>query len=360
MREAFAKSRWLIVAGVVAALTAWGMSWMSAPEVPESALAAAPAGSSIVMRVDVAAVTASHAWSLLIEEDGPEDGVRRVERACGYDPLELVEEAFVFVSGTRERPFGEVGFVAQGDMARGAANRRRLLDCVGAVVPGGGALRRIEIDGVPAIASSSGESHAAFVGGDGVVAGDRAMVARAIRVAAGDAPSAAGDATLARLWARVSADRDIVAVARLPERWIPAMRRMARRLESDLSALSSVRALGIGVRVRSGLSIGLAAETADAAAARELERALLTKLDALMDEPLVRLSTLGRVLRRVRTEAQGSELVVTASVTDPQLDSLVSLWRDLRATAAAPDRGSPSGTRTEERRPDAGAATNEQ
>src|SRR5690606_28548664 len=57
VRELWTKSRWLVVAGVVAALVAWGMSSMSSPEIPQSALAAAPAGASIVMRVDVAAVT---------------------------------------------------------------------------------------------------------------------------------------------------------------------------------------------------------------------------------------------------------------------------------------------------------------
>ena len=343
MRELWTKSRWLLVAGVVAALVAWGLSSMSSPEIPESALAAAPRGSSIVMRVDVAAVTASHAFQALLEEDRGEGGVRGVERACGYDPLEQVDEAFVFVSGSRERPFDEVGFVASGEMARGSENRQRLIECVGAVVSGRGAMQRVEVEGVPAIASSSGASHAAFLGENGVVAGDRAMVARAIRVAAGDAPSAAGDATLARLWSRVSADRDIVAVAHLPERWIPAMRRMARQLGGDLSALAGVRALGVGVRVRGGLSIGLAAESADATAARALEQALLTQLDALVEDPLVRLSPLGRVLRRVRTEARGRELVVTASMTNDQLDSLLALWRELRESAAPEAEPAPSG-----------------
>ena len=341
MRELWTKSRWLLVAGVVAALVAWGLSSMSSPDIPESALAAAPRGSSIVMRVDVAAVTASHAFQALLEEDRGEGGVRGVERACGYDPLEQVDEAFVFVSGSRERPFDEVGFVASGEMARGSENRQRLIECVGAVVSGRGAMQRVEVEGVPAIASSSGASHAAFLGENGVVAGDRAMVARAIRVAAEGASPAA--TRIARLWSRVSADRDIVAVAHLPERWIPAMRRMARQLGGDLSALAGVRALGVGVRVRGGLSIGLAAESADATAARALEQALLTQLDALVEDPLVRLSPLGRVLRRVRTEARGRELVVTASMTNDQLDSLLALWRELRESAAPEGVPAPSG-----------------
>lgn len=342
MREALAKSRWLLVAGVVAALGAWGMSAIRSVEIPEAALAAAPAGSSIVMRVDVEAVTASHVWNALLEEDRGEDGVRRIEQACGYDPLEQVDEAFVFVSGTRAEPFGQVGFAARGEMARGRENRERLLECVGEVVSSRGALQRVEIEGVPAIASSSGRSHAAFVGRDGVVAGDRAMVARIIQVAAGDTISAAEDPTLTRLWDRVATDRDIVAVARLPERWAPALRAMARRLGEDLESVADVQALGIGVRVRDGLSIGLAAETADAGAARRIERALVTKVDELLAQPLLRLSTVGRVLRGVRTEANGNELVVTASLTNAQVDGLLALWRELRQSARAAEMQVPA------------------
>lgn len=331
MRALLGSNRWLIVAALVAGLgvlAAWAMMTMRSPELAKDPLAAAPAGTSVVMHVDVPAVRASHLWRLLLEEEGA--GQAEVERVCGYDPLAQVEEAFVFVSGTADEPFGELGLVARGQMARGAESRRRLLDCVGAVAGKGDALERVDVEGVPAIVSSGG-SHAAFVGADAVLAGDRSMVARVIQVARGEVLSTTDDETLRRLWSRVSTDRDLVAVARLPDRWVPALRRMAAQVEGDLRALATIRALGVGVRVRGGLSIGLAAETQDAEGAHELERALLGQIDGLMAGPLVRLSTVGRVLRRVRTEAHGSELVVTASVSDAQLDSLRALWRDLRA-----------------------------
>lgn len=318
---------------IVAAVAAWGLSALRSPELPATALAAAPVGSSIVMRVDVKAVTASHVWNALLEEDRGEDGMRRIEVACGYDPLEQVEEAFVFVSDSHERPFEDVGIVARGEMARGRKNRERLVECVRAVVSKGGALSQVEIEGVPAIASSSGRSHAAFLGKDGVVAGSRAMVTRLIQVAMGDALSAQEDETLERLWARVSTDRDVVAVARVPERWAPALERMAADLGQDFEAVGRVRALGVGVRVRDGLSIGLAAETATAAAASELEQALKARMGGLLRQPLLRLSTFGRILRRIKTEAQGSELVVTASLTNAQVDALLGLWRQLRKSS---------------------------
>lgn len=332
MRELWTKSRWLVLSAVVVAAVAFLMSRTAGPSVPSEPLAAAPAGASIVAHVDVGAVTSSHLWNALLEEDREEGGVRRIERACGYDPLDDVDEAVVFTTGSDERPFAHVGFVARGEVARGSANRRRLVECVGAVLAdrGPGAVREVELEGVPAIASASGGSHAAFLGEDGVVGGDREVVAGAIRVARGDAPSAASDATLRRLWDRVSADRDVVVVARLPARWLPALRRMSQSLPEETSALADVRAIGVGLRVRGGLSLGVAAETTGAESARRLERTVIDETDALLEQPLMRVSAIGRALRRLEVESQGREVVLTLSLTNAQLDDLLSLWRELR------------------------------
>ncbi len=333
MQDLWRKSRWLVLSALLVAAVAFGLAQLEGPSVPDEPLAVAPADASIVAFVDVGAVTSSHVWNVLLEEDRDEQGMRRIERACGYDPLEQVDEAVVFTSGSERRPFEHVGFVARGEMARGAENRRRLVECVGAVVggrSGGAAVREVEVEGVSAIASASGGSHAAFLGEDGVVGGDREVVGSAIRVARGDAPSAATDRTLRRLWDRVSADRDLVAVARLPERWLPALREMAEDLPEDASALAELRALGVGVRVRGGLAIGVAAETTSASSARRLERAVLDRSDALLEEPLVRLSAIGRALRRMNVEALEREVVLTLSLTNAQLDELLALWRQLR------------------------------
>lgn len=329
------KTRWLVLSAAVVAVGAFVLARTEGPSTPSEPLAAAPSGASIVARIDVGAVTSSHLWNALLEEDPDERGVRRIERACGYDPLEQVDEAIVFATGTTERPFEHVGFLARGEMARGEANRRRLVECVSAVVGDrGGALRRVEVEGEPAVASASGGSHAAFLGADGVVGGDREVVASAIRVARGDAPSAANDATLRRLWERVSSDRDVVVVARLPDRWLPALRRMSRSLAEAPSALGDVRAIGVGVRVRGGLAIAVAAETASEAGARRLEEAVTAQSDALLDEPLLRLSALGRALRRLEVESRGRELLVTLSLTNAQIDELLALWRELRSAPA--------------------------
>ncbi len=330
--ELWHKSRWLLLGAAVVALALWLMSELRSPEVPRDALSAAPSGSSVVARIDVGALTSSHLWRALLAQDEEERGVRRVERVCGYDPLDEVDDAVVFVFGGSARPFEHIGFIARGPLARGSENRRRLLSCVGDVVGGAGGVRRVEIEGEPAIASSSGESHAAFLGTDGVVGGDREVVARVIRVARGDGAPAGGDPTLRRLWARVSRDRDIVAVANLPARWIPALRRMSRGLEGDLGALASLRALGLGARVRGGLSAGLAAETADATGARQLAALVRAQVDGLLAEPLVGLSAFGRALRRIEVDAQEHEVIVTLSLSNAQLDDVLELWRELRAS----------------------------
>lgn len=333
VRELVVKSRWLLVVGAVAALTAWGLSRLESPEIPRDALAAAPLGASVVLRADIGAVTNSHAWRALLDQGREAQDVRAIERACGYDPLEQVDEAVVFVEGSREHPFDSVGVLARGEMARGAANRKRLVECVRAVAGGRGALEQVEVEGEPAIASTSGASHAAFLGRDGVVAGEREMVARAIRVARGQLRPAADDETLRRLWSRVGERRDIVAVAHLPERWVPALQRMASDLEGETSALAAVRALALGADVRSGVSITLAAQTASEDSALALEQALNARREALLAQPLVRVSTLGRILRRVETQASGREVVLRGSMTDAEFDALLALWRTLRARA---------------------------
>jgi hypothetical protein len=325
------KSRWLLLTCAVVGVGAWALAATGSPEIPRDPLAAAPAGSTVVARIDVQAVTASHLWRVLLEEDEDEEGVRRIERECGYDPLEQVEQVVVFVSGTDERPFEHVGFLARGEMARGRANRERLVACVGQVVGGRGAVQQVEIEGETAIASSSGGSHAAFLGEDGVVGGDREVVAQAIRVARGDAPASVTDPVLRRLWSRVSADRDVVAVAHLPSRWLPALRRMARDRESELAALATLRSVGVGLRLRDGLAVGVAAETDGAAGAERLAQLVETQVEGLLEDPLTRLSAIGRVARRLQVEAQGRELVLTVSLREADIDALLELWRELRA-----------------------------
>ena len=72
---------------------------------------------------------------------------------------------------------------------------------------------------MPAIASADGPSRAAFLGRDGIVGGDEAVVRQAILVDHGEAEGADSDPVLARLWQRVASREQVVAVAQVPANW---------------------------------------------------------------------------------------------------------------------------------------------
>jgi len=338
VRDVLYRSRWLIGGAALCALVTLVLATMGEDAVSEAhPLELAPADARLVARVDVAALTGSHLWRVLLEEDD-EGGVRRIERTCGYDPLAQVEDAVVFVFGEDDDPFEHLGFVATGEMARGRDNRERLVRCVRAVVSDqGGAIREVEIEGEPAVSSAHGGSHAAFLGADGVVGGDRDVVARTIRVTSGRDRSAHAQPQVRELWERVSTGRDIVVVGRLPERWLPSLQRLAGDESGLLDGLAGVRAFGLGVTVRRGLSIGADIETESPGDAEDLERELRAQMERELSDPMARFSVIGAALRQIRLEAQGDDLVISLSLTDAQIDDVLGLWRELQRRERDPE-----------------------
>ncbi|MCC6873459.1 MAG: hypothetical protein IT378_04045, partial [Sandaracinaceae bacterium] len=158
-----------------------------------------------------------------------------------------------------------------------------------------------------------------------------------------DEPSAAADPELRALWDRVAPGRDVVLAGRVPARWRPAIARTAEQMEGDFAALTSVRALGAGASVTSGLALGLAARTESERDAERLAGAMRGWIDQVLAQPLLRVSVLGRALRRVETEPQGRDVVLTGSLTERQLEQALDLWDELRRTPSAPPPGAPSG-----------------
>ena len=334
MKDLLHRGRWLIAGVALAVAGTYGISRLSGAGPSQSGpLDVAPAQAQILLHVDVRAVMSSHLYRALLDED--EGTARRIERTCGYDPLDEIERAVVFSFGPAERPFEHLGFVARGEMARGSSNRERLVGCVRQVVHAdGGAVNQVEVEGVPAISSAHGSSFAAFLGDDGVVGGDREVVATTLRVADGRAPSARSNATLAELWRRVAPGRDLVLAAELPSRWLPMLSRVAQLDEDEsgglMRALAAVRAAGVGLSVRRGLALGASVRTDSAAGADELQRALRARIDAELADPMARFSVIGAALRRVHIEAQERDVVVTATLSNDQIDEVLGLWRELR------------------------------
>lgn len=339
---------------VAVALGSYGLSRLAAlREDTASPLARVPRDAVMVAAFEVPAVTQSALWRALTAEPAEAEDpelARDLDAGCGRDLVDQVDELIVFAGGTPEEPFRRIGVLAHGPVARGLDARNRLVQCVERHVahdaPG---VRRTQVDGEAAIASSDGRSFAAFVGRDGVVGGDRESVAGALRVARERAPSADDDANLGRLWARVGRDRAAVAVLRLPDRWRRWLARGGANLGgADLSDLGEVRAVGVGLDLSHGVGVAAVADTGGVDAAPLVVRSLQTAIENVQRSPLVRVSVLGRLLRRIELEAQGREVIVVATVREREVRTLLTLWRDLsrlgRPRTPAVERSTPAAT----------------
>lgn len=325
MKDLLFRSRWVLLIAGLAAGAAFGANALLGADLAEDPLAISPADANLVISLDARALMDSSLWRAMLDDRG--EGPRRIERTCGYDPLGEVERVVIFVSGDGDDPFGRVGFVARGEMARGASNRERLVGCVGRVLgEQGGGTRLLEIEGVTAMASQRGSSHAAFLGRDAVVGGDRDVVASTIRITDGELPSADQRADLRALHRRVADLDDVVVVARLPRQWLPALERMAGALPEQLDALISVRGLGLGVSFANGLRARAVLRADDAAG---LADALQSMLDGALEDADTRRSIVGTALRRVRVEPGDGGARVALRVSDDVVEDLVALYQEM-------------------------------
>lgn len=344
----------LAAIALACAALAWGLSQLGGRTRPTTALGAAPEGSAVIAQVDVPALRASPIYRALAGEDA---GLERISRACGFDPLDRVRSAFVFVVGDEGRPLEHVGFVARGELARG-----ELVECVERVVEAeGGSLREVAIEGVPAVASAHGSSRAAFLGSDAVVGGDEHVVRALIRVDRGEAPGADRDAALARLWERVAARREVIAVAVVPPNWRDFLGRLGEGVE--LGALEDVRRIAVGARVRSGLGVTLALDAGDELHAAALVEEARTRIARLLEEPLLGISAAGSALRRIELRTEGGDAIATLDLDDAELASVVQLARtaldrrrEAALRAAGARRGGERGPIADERLEAGGAA----
>lgn len=330
----------LVAAAIGAAAWAWRARGSGLPAAP---LAVAPAASSAVAHVSVPALLRSSAWRRLAERQEALRGVRRIEAACGFDPLSQLTDLVVFATGDAPGDLDHVGFVARGDL-----EHERLAECVRRVVESdGGSVRRVEIDGVPAIAGGRGRSRAAFVGRDAVVGGHEDVVREVIAVGRGDRPGALGDAALARLWDRVSGG-DVTVAARVPERWREALRRYlgGEELGDARRSLAGLRGVAVGVDLAGGVQVGAVLEMGDEAEAGRVVEAVRGRIAALLERTMVRLSVAGPVLRRAQSDQDGRDAVLTVRVREEEIDSLIELYEEVRrsdrpGTDAADDGPAP-------------------
>jgi hypothetical protein len=325
----------LAVVGAVG-LVVW-LAASATPRIADDPLAAVPVEAVAVARIDVPAVRRSSLWRIGV--DGGDRALRRIERRCGRDPLTGLSHLDVFVTGERAGSLDHVGFIVRGDLDPEALAR-----CVGRLVEEeeGGALREVDIEGVPAVAPPRGSSRAAFVGAGAIVGGHERLVRSVISVARGDARSAREGDALPRLWEEVAEGSHVALAARVPDHWRATVARYLGdddELDDARAAVAGLRGLGLSVRLRDGAAAGVLLEMEDAEAAGRLEEAIRRRVAELLRRPLVSLSVAGPVLRRIRTEADGRDVVVTAEVRDDELPSLIDLFRELARRRAEGEDG---------------------
>ena len=300
---------WLGLAAAVLGLC-WWLVGDPPPTPPRSPLGWAPTGTAAMVRIDVPRLLAAELWSALVVADG-NDGVRRIERLCGYNPLAEIDEAVLL---TLADAHGELDRMAW--VARGHLNRDRLSSCMREVMGAdGGELVPTDIAGVPAVRSGGGSSYAAFVGGDAIVGGGetsvRAIVAAATlgapslekRSADTDAVARAGAPTgdeLTEMWGMLSADADVAAIAALPSRWQQALAGLAGRIDPGLAVLGRLQAVGVTLRLDDPLRADLLIALPSRDDARALQAALESAFGRMRRDAIIALSPFGPLLRSLR------------------------------------------------------------
>jgi len=218
----------LLVIGVVGAYQFWPRTWWNHPE------QLLPPGSALVASIDVAALTGSPLWDALGSEAGERES-NRLQEACGVDPLTMVREVVVAVTGDSASLEHVVVF------ARAELPLETVRRCMQEILAGEGrGVRDFEVGHLTGLAGERGDSRLVWLGGGWILFGSQAAVEPiAAAVAArpepagpwADAPTEA-DSTLA--------GGDVRVRGHVPESWGDS-----NPLEDGLAGSAARRAIAL-------------------------------------------------------------------------------------------------------------------
>jgi hypothetical protein len=310
--------------------------WFLVPRhtLPDDLLAVVPADAYGLVHLDVPSVLASDAYKRLVVERGEAEGVERIKKACGFNPLERLRELVVFARPAPGARLPRFAFVARGDLPHG-----ELVECVKkfASESGGGAeLKRDDYEGIPAVTSTGGGSRAAFVGRDGVVGGDADSVQTVLNIVLGKAQGMSTDSVLKGLYREIQQGTDIALVARMPDEIRPLLLLFASRLPAGLASLAEVRALSANATLAQGTIAGgavlVTADASKAAAVIEVARAQVGRFLAI---PGVQLTPAGSVLRDIQMEARGERATFAGSIKVSTVEALLEILPALQQLSGA-------------------------
>ncbi|MBK8169746.1 MAG: hypothetical protein IPK60_05325 [Sandaracinaceae bacterium] len=285
---------------------------------PEKPLESVPNSAVLVAHANVAALIRSPVFRELTQGSG-DSSIARLRSLCGFNPLEAIREATLFVSEGGNLSPEHIGVVLRGRVGAGDLGQclRR------AVETDGGTIRNTTIEGFPAVVSTGGVSRAVFVGDDGFVEGAEAPVLAALHAANGSGRSAARDPQLADLWEKLGADRDLSVLSRVPASWREPLTALAAR--QQIPALAHLVAMGIGLRVAEGVTAAAIIRASAPEFARSIAEAITAYKAQIARTALIGFTPFGAALAGVRIEAQGNDVVIAADLTAAQVSALVSL-----------------------------------
>ena len=300
---------------------------------PLDPLAAVPSDAYGVVRVKVDRVLASDAYKRLVVERGEAQGIERITKLCGFNPLEGIRELVVFARPTPGGGLPRFAFTARGELDHDA-----LVDCVkkfGEQSGSAGGLKRDDVEGVPSVVSSRGSSRAAFLGSDGIVGGDAESVVAAINTVLGKAPSLASDKGLAALYAQFDTGTDVAGVARMPDEARALLQAFAQSVfGGQLSVLTGAKAgagsLSFADSKIMGGGLLVAASPEHAVATVMLVR---NGISRLLDIPGIGLTPAVSVLRGIQTDVEGDRATVSGQIKVSTATALLELMpaiEDLR------------------------------
>jgi hypothetical protein len=321
-----------VVAGI---LLACGLAYyflVPRHSLPPDLLTVVPADAYGFVRLDVPSVLASDAYKRLVVERGEAEGVERIKKACGFNPLERLKELVVFARPAPGALLPRFAFVGRGDLPHG-----ELVDCVKKFAGKGAAdLKRVDYEGIPAVTSSGGGSRAAFVGRDGVVGGDADSVHAVLNAVVGKAEGMASDSVLRGLYREIQGGTDVAVVARMPDELRPLFLIFAARLPGGLSALTDVRALSANATLAQGKVAGGAVLVTSgpdkASAVVDAARAQVARFLAI---PGVQLTPAGGVLRDIQMEARAERATFAGSIKVSTLEALLEILPALQQLSGA-------------------------
>ena len=336
---------WLIPLVAIAAAAAW---YFLVPrhKLPDDLLAAVPADAYGVVHVDVPSVLASDAYKRLVVERGEAEGVQRITKICGFNPLARVRDLMVFARPSPTGRLPRFAFVARGDLPP-----KELADCV-KKFSGSDAtqLKREDVDGIPVVQSSGGGSRAAFVGRDGIIGGDADSVLASINTVLGKAPALTNEAVLRDLYRAVGQGTDVAVVARMPEDLKPLLQLLSLRVAGGILApLTETRAIALNATLAQGkIAGGALLVTPDAQRASAIVELARSQVQRILAIPGVQLTPAGSVLRSIQMEARAERATFTGSIKVSTVEALLELLPAIQqlqgALAPAGDAQTPTGT----------------